>query len=137
MYKCEYFDIKELVPESMYQKYGELSWQFFDVNLLKVLDRLREQFGPLHVNNWYNDGPFSQRGIRDFDYGGIDNRSLHKFGKAVDFHSNTVCSEDIREYILNYKDEFPEIGGMELGTSWVHIDTRNVDGIITFRPGAI
>ena len=124
-YKPKYFKIWELVPEHVYLKYGEAAWQFFDINMLKTADALRERFGPLVVNNWKSGGQFSERGLRSFDYGGIFNRSLHKYGKALDFHSNTFTSEEIRQYILDNPDEFPYISCLEMGVNWVHFDTRN------------
>ena len=138
MYKCKHFEIHELVPQDVYEKYGEKAWQFFDVSLLETLDQLREHFGSLTVNTWKWGGHLSQRGLRSFDYGGIGNRSLHKLGKAIDCSSKVHSSEDMRQYILNNQEQFPHIRGLELDVSWLHFDTRNRDGnvgnIFTFKP---
>jgi hypothetical protein len=135
--KCEYFNIKELVPEHIYNKYKEKAWQFFDINVLITLDALRRRFGPLIVNNWASGGEFSERGLRSLDYGGIFNRSLHKHGKAIDLHSNKYTAEEMRSYIIDNPKEFEHIKCLEMGVNWLHFDTRNrraEDGIFLVYP---
>ena len=49
----EYFDIKELVDENVYNRYGEGAWKFFDEKLLECLVIIREHFGnPITINNF-------------------------------------------------------------------------------------
>lgn len=42
MYKCQYFSIKELVSPIVYNQWKEQSWMFFDEQVLKDLDLIRD-----------------------------------------------------------------------------------------------
>lgn len=139
MYKCKYFKIYELVPESLYKAYGEWCWNLLDERALITLDALRERFGSLTVNNYKWNGIRSDSGFRDASfYKSIEeyskSRSQHKYGRAFDFISNTHKAADIRKYIIENPTEFPYITFLEVGPikrgkamSWVHFDTRNCD----------
>ena len=62
----ENFDIRELVCQHCYNKFGEQSWQFLSTELLSVLYTLRYEIFkvPITINNWHIKGKFSQRGLR-------------------------------------------------------------------------
>ena len=51
-YRCIYFGIKELVSPIVYEKWKEQAWMFFDENVLRDLDTIRETYGsPIIINN--------------------------------------------------------------------------------------
>lgn len=59
--KPQHFDLEELVCPHVYYKFGEMSWQFLDQKQLILMDWVREQLGPMFVNNWlheYLEHPF-------------------------------------------------------------------------------
>jgi hypothetical protein len=117
-------------------------WGFatlFDERLLITMDRIREQFGRMQVNNWFNGGRHCFRGFRPPECEIGASLSQHRFGRGVDLVPNYSDVEHIRTEILNYPNSprFQHIGGMEMGTSWLHIDVRgrrHPDMILTFTP---
>lgn len=133
-HKARYFDIRELVPESIYLERGEEAWQLIDDRLITNLDSLKTQledlYGrkiPLIVNNWMWGGDRVCSGLRTPGQGCYNPQSQHAFGRAVD----PICeipAPDIREHIrqerivLPYPASFEEFNGM----GWVHMDMRNM-----------
>jgi len=142
IYIPKYFGIKELTPPEMgsiIQRNG-VEWAFatlFDPHLLITLDYLRGQFGVMICNDWVLGGRNTYRGFRPDGCGVGAVYSQHRFGRAADLITTTSSPDEIRGEILNNPDSarYKYIGGLELGTSWLHIDTRQRrDGIVTFRP---
>lgn len=143
--KAKHFKVKELVSEIVYNKYGEGAWAFLDIRLIETLDQLREFFGkPMYVNNWYNGGGNSQRGLRCNMDPLVKNKnrpylSQHCLGTAVDFNVKGMTSKEVCKAILDNQDKFPHIKRMEHWDntpSWTHIDLANIDTkeIYVFRP---
>jgi hypothetical protein len=132
MYTCKFFEIEELVHPQVFQDRGYKAWMLLDKGLLMAIDRLRERFGPMIINNWKFGGERKWSGLRNPDCPDYSQYSQHTFGRAFDILFTETSVDDVRRYILNHEDEFPEIGGVELNTSWLHIDGRNAEGIRTF-----
>ena len=63
MYKCEYFKVHELVPPHVYNARGEKAWELLDEQLLRTLDRLRQRYGPMTINNYLWGKNLSSRAI--------------------------------------------------------------------------
>ena len=84
MYRCKHFKIEELVPPSIARDHGERSWQFLDQRALKTLDKLRDKFGKIIVNDYSFGGRNKYRGFRPHycHVGAI--QSQHRFGRAFD-----------------------------------------------------
>lgn len=129
----DYFDVKELVDKTVYNKYGESSWKFLDDMALECLLIIREELGkPITVNNWHVGGRFSQRGLRHNMSSIVKNKtslylSAHIFGKAFDFDVKGMTSVEVRDWIVDNADKFPckirlerNMGGKPI--SWVHLD---------------
>lgn len=133
-YVCRYFTIEELVPRSVYRDRSQKAWELLDTNMLKVIDRLRDKFGSMTINSWRWGGDREWSGLRTPDSPYFSLYSQHSFGRAFDIIFNDITVEEVREYILDNPEEFPEIGGVELDTSWLHIDGRNYTGIKRFTP---
>jgi len=129
----EYFDIKELVDEEVYNRHGEGAWKFFDENLLECLLIIREHFGnPITINNWSFGSRFSQRGLRHNQSPMVKNKksiylSAHMMGKAFDFNIEGVTPNDVREWIKTHPEKFPCKVRLERNLkgspiNWVHLD---------------
>ena len=129
----KHFVIEEFVDRETYEVFEEKSIWFVDQKLIDVMDRLRENLGQvITVNDWKWGGNFQWRGLRTkwCDIGA--DYSLHRLGRACDFTVRNMEAEEVRKHILTNLEKYPEIKGMELGTSWIHIDVRNSEKIVLF-----
>jgi len=135
--KSKYFKVHELVPKHLYEKYGEKAWKFIDNRLIAEIDKLKEHFnlGTATINNYYWNGDRHWSGLRTPESPYYSETSQHSFGRAVDMVFSDYTAEEVRNYIVNNSYEFPYIKGLELGVSWVHLDVRNEDHLITFNKG--
>lgn len=143
MYKCEHFGIKELVSPIVYMKWGEKAWMFFDEDVLKELDFIREELGaPIVINNWASKGNLRQCGLRS----NLDEipktktlkdqlyLSAHTQSKAFDLHNGfgdhrklyNLCYELIKKGKLK---KFKRLENFNNTLCWVHIDTFQSDSI--------
>ena len=50
--KPKHFDLEELVCPHVYYRFGEMAWQFFDPRILELWDWVRDNLGPVYINNW-------------------------------------------------------------------------------------
>lgn len=157
MYRCKYFDIRELVPEELYKEFhakglADRLWTAFDDRVLKALDGLRERFGPLTVNTWASGGAFRESGLRSFTTDTGAALSQHKFGRAIDFRSRRVTPKEIYEDLVKSgglntgfrtspgDNPWKLITRVEYypGITWTHIDVSqddNEDGSIKVFTG--
>jgi hypothetical protein len=130
-YKPEHFEIYELVPQDLHNKYEndlDKLWYLFDNRVLWTIDNLRKRYGKLVANDWIWDGKNQYRGWRPSDCSIGANLSQHKFGRACDVIPTETTSEEIRiDLIQNHKtlEVFKFITCIEYGVSWFHFDTRN------------
>ena len=139
-YICEYFDIRELVSPKFHAKHGDNSWWWLDPRLCMMLDRIHARFGVTYVNTWHWNGRFDQRGLRSqIDLAALKREGIylpdgfHETGRAADMHFRDVSVAEARKYILAHPLEFPEIRGVEIAPSWLHVDVRNSDKVIVFN----
>lgn len=143
MYRCQHFDVRELVPEETYRAMGYKAWWLLDVRLLMTLDLLRERFGPVIVNTWHSDSMTAAYGLRcqsgfrtPSHYRGVasylGSHSQHKYGRAADCLFADVSVADVRRYVLGNPDEFPLITAVEADVSWLHVDVRNCEPVMSF-----
>ena len=134
MIKSKYFKIHELVPKKMYTRYGEDAWRYVDIRLIESIDLLKEKFskGTMTINNYYWGGSRSWSGIRTPESKYYNYGSQHSFANAFDIVFSEYQVEEIRHYIMANRELFPHVNGLELGVSWLHIDIRNSDKLITF-----
>ncbi|MFH2047000.1 MAG: hypothetical protein ABIK92_17870 [Pseudomonadota bacterium] len=136
MYKCKHFLIYELVPRRVFEERGEKAWELLDDRLLITLDKLRDRYGSITVNNYYWGKEREWSGLRTSDSPYYSPYSQHSFGRAADCLFADNSAEAIRQDILaNPSDPaFALIGSIELGVSWLHFDIRNCDRIKTYYP---
>lgn len=133
----KYFKLQELVPEDVYKKYGDTSWDFLDERALHILLALRRDIlkVPLIINDWCFGGKHQQRGLRTnmsdivkskTDKGQID-CGAHIFGMAWDLVSSKMSADDMRETIIKEQKKLPYPIRCEDRVSaptWTHVDSR-------------
>jgi hypothetical protein len=134
MYKCKHFIIEELVSPAAFNARGAKAWQLLDERMLITLDRLREKYGKMTVNNWKWGGIREWSGLRTPESPDYSTYSQHSFGRAADIIFNDVTAEQVRQDLLaNPTDHvFEFVNSIEEGTSWLHFDVRNCDRILAF-----
>ena len=133
-YRCRHFAIHELVPSRVFTERGEKAWELLDDRLLIAIDFLRDEFGQMTINNYFWGGNRQWSGLRTADSHYYSPYSQHSFGRAVDVLFRDADVDKVRSSIVKNPDSYLYIRGMELGTSWLHIDTRNYNGLLTFKP---
>ena len=134
MYKCEHFKIQELVPPQVYNDRGDLAWELLDDRALRTIDCLRADYGTCIINNWSYGGERMWSGLRTVESPYYSPYSQHSFGRAFDCIFTKVTAEQIRQDIVQGRRFYPDISGMELNTSWLHVDVRNTVKIKMFNP---
>ena len=137
-YKPKYFDVRELVTPSVYERFGEKAFMFIDNRILRTADMLRERFGPITINTWFFGGTSQCRGFRSSDCTIGAAFSQHRFGRALDMSFRNYSAEEIREDMRKNGDNaaYEFITRCEDGVSWLHIDNANIkhNGIYFFKP---
>lgn len=134
----KYFDIRELVCNHTYKKFGDLSWQFLDTEVLEILLVLREDIlkVPMVINNYHNGGTYTQRGFRcnvceipkEKTVKGQIYLSAHCNGAAFDITplfenvEDSQKAEKARQLIIQNKDLLPGVCRLEGKVTWLHID---------------
>jgi len=137
--KAKYFKIHELVPPAIYQSRGEKAWELIDVNLIKLLDELRESYGQATINDYLFGGSRMWSGLRTADSPYFSVTSQHSFGRAVDIIFKDISAEEVRQSMLKNESKwlsiYPYIT-LEDDVNWTHIDVRNnpEKGIRLFKP---
>ena len=133
MFIPRYFGIKELVPKDFHNKYASMGKgsQFlfqvvFDERLLRLIDKVREQFGPMTICDWSWGGASQYRGFRPPDCSVGATLSQHRFGRAVDMIPKDVMPGEMRTYIIDNQNSsnWKVVGGLEMDITWFHIDVR-------------
>ena len=132
--RSKYFEIFELVPESLYKSKGESAWRYIPEQLIVAIDTIKERFpnGTATINNYFWGGNRKWSGLRTPESKYYSPTSMHSFMMAADIVFSDYSADEVRKDIINNPDVYPTIKGLELDVSWVHIDCRNEDKLITF-----
>ena len=148
MYKCSYFTIKELVSLVVYNKWGEKAWMFFEENILKDLDLIRETWkSPIIINSWATGGSLKQCGLRsnmdDIVKVQTSKKQLylsgHTMGKAFDLHDKLGRNLKLYDHVLKLLKQgklsaFKRIEDWNKTYTqggWVHVDSfQPINGIV-------
>ena len=133
IYKPRHFIIQELTCPHVHAKFGDVAWQFFDDKLLITLDLLRDQLGPVYVNNWDMGGKFTQRGFRCTKCQLVKKAvsedrvyvSPHMTGQGVDLDVKGMTAGKVRLWIAQNYIKMPFPVRLEKTVTWVHIDVRD------------
>lgn len=120
-----YFDIKELVCNHIYEKFGSQAWMFLSTPLLHTLLVLRTDI--LNIPMVVNTSSLKQRGMRCNMCPIVKGKtgpyiSAHVTGNGVDFSSSYKSAEEMRQIIKDNQDKLPYKIRLEDGVNWVHID---------------
>lgn len=140
-YQCKHFGIRELVSPETYNIKGEKCWRWFNPVALKGLDKLRERFGPMYINN-------TQRHYSGFHLKGEYNRSEfsgHRQWGAFDCIFKDQSAKSVRIELLGHEPQengilpsiegFEEITEIEYGVGWLHVRfCSNIDGVLVYKP---
>jgi len=134
-YRTEYFELYELLPKGIYNKYVKnyetALWGLFDERILWTADQLRKIYGRMTANTWKWGGRHQYRGYRPGNCKIGAFFSQHKYGRGIDLIPSKYKAQNIRDDIKDdpYKEEFKYITCIEdfKGMSWIHMDSRNWD----------
>lgn len=125
-YIPKHFKASEFLP----QGYSDLS--VMDDRILEIADLIRELVDlPMTINA--NGRQYC--GYRPADCPIGAPKSMHKLGKAIDLHCSGMSAEDVRTLIKKAiaSGHLQNIGGIEEGTSWIHVDCREkVNGKVLY-----
>ena len=128
----KYFQIRELVCEHTFSKWGERAWQFLDTNYLACLLVIRRDI--LQLPMTCNHDGANQRGLRCNrcelvrDKGSVY-LSSHVLGKAGDFTVQGITAQEARHRIRDMAHLLPCPIRMEGGVSWLHFDVLPQYGV--------
>lgn len=128
----KYFQVRELVCEHTFSKWGERSWQFLDTNFLRCLLIIRRDI--LQVPMTCNHAGANQRGLRCNRCDLVKDKtsvylSSHVLGKAGDFTIQGMTAQEARSRIRNMANLLPCNIRMEGGVSWLHFDVLPQFGV--------
>jgi len=118
--------LDEYIPKDLYLKYEKnqmLLIGLIDRQLVRADQLLRIQFGPVTINNWWNEGERQWSGIRTSDSPDFSETSQHTFGRASDKLFKDVTALEVRQYIRQ-KWQILGITCIEDNVNWVHSDVR-------------
>lgn len=83
-YICKYFSLDELAHKEHIRLYGNKCWLFFPERMLRFIDWLREQQGPIVINS--SKYGFTESGSRLMGTSTGASMSAHKLFRAFDCH---------------------------------------------------
>lgn len=122
------FYLDEYIPEGLYKELHtkpHILIGLLDKRLLATDQKLRNEFGPVTINNWWTGGERNWSGIRTPDSPFYSRTSQHSWGRASDKIFASATPQEVREYIkLNWKKL--GITTIEENVGWVHSDVRYV-----------
>jgi len=152
-YIPKHFKAYELVPKSIYEKYGDFSLSVMNNGLLAVIDRIKEDYShnfPVYINDWYWGGTRNQSGLRETSFYKGLSLSQHLYGNAVDMifshitetrstkqqriDSYNAIRQSIIGKIKSGEEPYINIKGIEDDIAWLHIDVRNIENLMRFKP---
>jgi len=92
----------ELIPPEIYRNKRVLNEWFIDPLMLKVVQDVRDYYGPVTINNWLKGGPFKYSGYRHPNCPEGAKLSMHRFMKAMDLKPSECEAKDIIDDIINF-----------------------------------
>lgn len=133
-YRPQYFKLYELVCPEVYNKFGDMAWQFLDDRTVITMDWIRRTLNrPITINTWHDGGEFDERGLRCIQCKIVHDKCLqgqiyvspHILGKAYDFDVEGMDAAEVRVWIAINKEKLPYPIRLENNVNWVHLDTEN------------
>jgi hypothetical protein len=127
-YRAKHFRLEELVDRAIFVERGDRAWWLLRPDALMMLDRLRDVFGVITVNDWADGGSHTEAGLRlPMTLTGAK-WSMHKYGGAFDPKFRDVTPAEVSARILARPVDFPLITTLEdvaKTVTWLHFDVRN------------
>ena len=126
--------LQELVCPHIFNTFGEQAWSFPDDRLLQTIDLLRDQLGPMYVNNWDSGGKFDERGyrciqcsiVKDAIAHNVLYASAHTRAQAIDFTVRDMTVIQVRQWIIGNPSLLPYPIRLEKNApTWNHLDVCN------------
>lgn len=120
--------LDEYIPKSLYLKYvgrEHILAGLIDQSLVKADQMLRDEFGAVTINNWWDGGTRAWSGLRLPESPDYSLTSQHTYGRASDKLFEKYGAQQVRDFIAkNWKQL--GITCIEANVSWVHSDVRFV-----------
>lgn len=133
------FQLQEYIHPDVFGRIGNRSQDFLHPSLAPTVQRLRDAFGPITINDWLWGGDFKFSGLRppDSDVGAF--YSSHRFGCAADLKFADIDAEEVQQAILGEPHLYGDITRMEntqATPTWLHLEVgvRNGFPIKVFTP---
>lgn len=119
--------LDEVVPKSTYQKWGKRSMMFVPLTMVRVNQELRDYFGPVTINNWWDEGPRQFSGYRPPDCDTGAKESAHRRALATDSKYKNATADEVRAHIMANEAKYLEMGlrrleSAEYAPTWLHAD---------------
>lgn len=122
--------LDEYISKEMYSKYSsQILIGLIDSRLIIADQKLRDIFGPVTINNWWNGGERQWSGLRLPASPDYSLTSQHSYGRSSDKLFKNVSAEEVRLYIITHYKELG-ITCIEKNVSWLHSDCRNYNGLL-------
>lgn len=139
------FDIREFVPETLWEQFGPKCIWFINPTIITLAQFYKDYFSGyfqqevnIIINDWLWGGRFDERGYRYPKSETGSKLSFHRGGLCSAFDCEIRIAETgeeiepdlIREIILKNEAEFMQQGlttleSGEYATGWIHSDCRN------------
>jgi hypothetical protein len=126
-----HFFLDELVPPSIYLKWGARAICFIDYRILMAADWLHDTIGlPVIGNNWISGGQYKESVLREFNTTTGAKMSQHKFGRAFDAKIKGMTPHEVHEVILKHQEFLVQnqlittLENADFTKTWTHIDCR-------------
>lgn len=150
MYVTDNFDLNELVPSSVYNRFGHKSIWFIDLRIVEAAEYVRKEFGvPITINDWSWGGNYQMSGFRPKSSTIGAEFSQHLMGRALDLKFEGISVQEVYKHITENEGRMKRffnagitvIEDIRDTTSdnkyggWLHIDNRytGLDNILIVR----
>lgn len=136
LYTSGWFQLQDLVPQTVYTYCGNCGWELLDERLLITLDRIRVIYGPMIINDWAYGGEIHWNGLRTAECPVYNMYSQHAFGRAANIKFENFDIAEVKNDILNGSalKEFEYITTIMTGDDYLHIDVRNGERFTVLLP---
>jgi hypothetical protein len=118
----------ELVPPEIFNSELLLPTWYINKVVLVVLEKLKDRFGAITVNNWHAGGQFNYCGYRPQTCTTGAVFSMHRLALAADTHYVGHTPEEVRQDIRDhFIDIYKPLGLTTIESNcpeWVHFDAR-------------
>lgn len=125
------FDIKELVCDHVYRKYGNNAWRFYKQHAIDFLHWFRTEINkPIFINTYSLGGEYTQSGLRCIQCGIVQDQikddnvyvSAHLRGVGWDPRVTGMTTGQVHDWFYENEDKLPSPIRLELGVPHLHVD---------------